>query len=122
MLGEMKFTNVLAYIDDLLIFAKTEEDHLEMLGQLFGRLAQFNMTLGAKKCSLFAESVAFLGHVVDREGVKPDESKTKAIRALSLDKMQSKQQLESALGLMSYYRKVEKAAAFEMPSKPGRVA
>lgn len=119
MLGEMKFTNVLAYIDDLLVFSSTEEEHLNVLGQLFGRLSQFNMTLGAKKCSLFADSVGFLGHIVDREGVKPDQAKMKAIKAMRLEDIQSKQQMESALGLMSYYRKF--VANFSSVEKPLRM-
>ena len=103
MLGDIKFINVLAYIDDLLIFARTAEEHLDVLGRVFAKLRQFNMTLGAKKCSLFAPSVGFLGHVVSKEGVRTDPKKIKAVEALQLP--DSKQSLSSALGLMAYYRK-----------------
>ena len=105
MLGDTKFTNVLAYIDDLICFAETEQEHLNALRKIFGRLSQFNMTLGAKKCFLFSDSVGFLGHVVDSEGVKPDDAKVKAIRALDIDKIDTCSKMLSALGLMAYYRK-----------------
>ena len=103
MIGEMKFTNVLAYIDDLLIFSKTAAEHLSILKRVFKTLRKFNMTLGAPKCTLFAPSVAFLGHVVDEQGVHTDPNKVKAIREMPLP--QTKKQMMSALGLMSYYRK-----------------
>jgi hypothetical protein len=52
MIGEMKFTNVLAYIDDLLIFSKTAAEHLDILKRVFTTLRRFNMTLGAPTCTL----------------------------------------------------------------------
>jgi hypothetical protein len=103
MLGSMKWTSVLAYVDDLLIFSKTCEDHLLQLDLLLGRLKEFNMTLGAKKCTFFSTSVTFLGHVVDRDGIRPDPAKTRAIRALKLPN--SAKDMQGALGLMGYYRK-----------------
>jgi hypothetical protein len=103
MLGSMKWTSVLAYVDDLLIFGKTFHEHLNCIDQLLGRLAKYNMTLGAKKCTFFASSVAFLGHIVDRKGIRPDPNKTKAIEAIELP--QCVKEMQSALGLMQYYRK-----------------
>jgi hypothetical protein len=77
MLGSMKWTSVLAYVDDLLIFGKTFHEHLNCIDQLLGRLAKYNMTLGAKKCTFFASSVAFLGLHFGVEGAVVDtESNT----------------------------------------------
>ena len=116
MLGEMKFANVLAYIDDLLVFAKSADDHIGILEKLFAQLSRFNMTLGAKKCTLFAPSVGFLGHVVDRRGVRTDPAKVASIEQLSLDGIKCKKDMESALGLMSYYRKfISRYSAVEKP-------
>jgi transposase InsO family protein len=103
MIGELKFTNVLAYIDDLLIFSKTAEEHLNTLDKIFKTLKSFNMTLGAKKCTLFAPSVTFLGHVVDEHGIHTDPNKIKAVREMPLPDTRKK--MMSALGLLSYYRK-----------------
>ena len=103
MIGELKFINILAYIDDLLIFSKTAEEHLNTLTRIFKTLQSFNMTLGAKKCTLFAPSVSFLGHVVDEHGIHTDPNKIKAIRDMPLPDTRKK--MMSALGLLSYYRK-----------------
>ena len=129
MLGPMKWTRVLAYIDDLLVFGKTTADeHLTTLDELFTKLAHYGMTLGAKKCIFFAESLQFLGHVVDRDGVRPDQGKVKAITALRLASgdrpiestdINSHKQMEQALGLLRYYRKFVKN--FSKIEKPLRV-
>lgn len=103
MLGSLKWTAVLAYVDDLLVFTETAEEHLHILGQLLPQLAKFNMTLGAKKCVMAAPSVAFLGHVVDKNGVHPDPNKVAAIKAITLPN--SHKDMESAMGLLRYYRK-----------------
>lgn len=102
-LGSMKWTSVLAYVDDLLIFSKTFEEHLGAIGDLLGRLGKYRMTLGAKKCTFFANSVGFLGHIIDRNGVRPDPIKTRAIEELALPTCVK--DMQSALGLMQYYRK-----------------
>jgi len=74
MLGPMKWTQVLAYVDDLLVFGKTTaEEHLATLDKLFTQLGHYNMTLGAGKCVLFSDTLHFLGHIVDKDGVRPDE-------------------------------------------------
>ena len=120
----MDSTRVLAYIDDLLVFGKTTADeHLTTLDELFTELAH-----GAKKCIFFAESLQFLGHVVDRDGVRPDQGKVKAITALRLASnerpvestdINSHKQMEQALGLLRYYRKFVKN--FSKVEKPLRV-
>lgn len=103
MLGSLKWTNVLAYVDDLLIFGKTTDEHINALEQVFGRLAKYNMTLGANKCVFLANSVGFLGHVVDKQGVRTDEKKSAAIKAIELPN--SLKEMQAAMGLMRYYRK-----------------
>jgi hypothetical protein len=112
----MKWTSVLAYVDDLLVFGKTFQEHIGCIDQLLGRLAKYNMTLGPKKCTFFATSVAFLGHIVDRNGVRPDPAKTQAIEAIKLP--QCVKEMQSALGLMQYYRKF--VAGFSKISAPLR--
>ena len=103
MLGHMKWTQVMAYVDDLLIFGKTLEEHLDSLDKLLPRLQSFNMTLGAKKCTFFAPSVKFLGHIVDKHGIHPDPKKIEAIKAINLP--QNPKEMEKALGLLQYYRR-----------------
>ena len=115
-LGNMKWTKVLAYIDDLLIFGRhSAEDHMNDLDALFTKLRASNLTLGANKCILLAERVKYLGHIVSSEGVSPDPSKVTAIEAIA-DKPPTAEKLHSAMGLIAYYRKfIQNFAMFARP-------
>ena len=115
-LGNMKWTKVLAYIDDLLVFGRgTAADHITDLDELFTKLRESNLTLGANKCTLFAEQVKYLGHIVSSQGVAPDPDKVKAIEAIA-DKPATAKLLNSAMGLISYYRKfIQGFAAIARP-------
>lgn len=70
---------------------------------VFDRLENANLKLKAKKCSFFKQEVTFLGHIVSREGVKTDPSKTRAVMDWKIP--QSVTELRSFLGLVSYYRR-----------------
>ena len=59
---------VIVYLDDILIFSRTKEEHLTALNKVFSRLAKFKLVLKESKCSFFLKSVAFLGYVVSAEG------------------------------------------------------
>ena len=102
-LGSMKWTSILVYIDDLLIATSSEEEHIGVFRTLVERLDKANLTLGAKKCFIGREQVGFLGHVVSARGVEPDPSKIKAIKALHLP--ESAKEMGTCLGIMGYYRK-----------------
>lgn len=67
---------------DLLCFhyySKHFEEHLRNLSLVFDRLKNANLKLKAMKCSFFKQEMTFLGHIVSREGVKTDPSKTNAV-------------------------------------------
>ena len=115
-LGTMKWTQVLAYIDDLLVFGRTTEmEHLQTLDMLFTRLRSSNLTLGADKCTLFADRVKYLGHIVSQDGISPDPDKVKAIEAIP-NKPPTAEKLNSAMGLIAYYRKfIKNFATFAKP-------
>ena len=107
--GDLRWSVALTYIDDVLIYTKNEEDHLKALETLFQRLQQANLTLKASKTSLTATTVPFLGNIVDQDGHHPDPTKVKAISAIELP--QSAKKLQSALGNFGYYRKFIKKYA-----------
>ncbi len=67
-------------MDDIIVYAKTFSDHLASLEVVFTRLREAGIKLKAPKCSLLQQEVAFLGHLVTRNGVKPLLSKVKAIK------------------------------------------
>lgn len=84
------------------MYSKNFDEHLRNLSLVFDRLENANLKLKAKKCSFFKQEVTFLGHIVSREGVKTDPSKTRAVMDW---KIQSVTELRSCLGLVSYYRR-----------------
>ena len=102
-LAGLKWTCVLTYIDDCLIYSKTFDEHLKALEKVFDRLRDYGLTLGAKKCKFAVKEVNFLGHVVNEHGIRPDPAKTSAISRLHLPN--DKKGLRSTLGIFGYYRK-----------------
>jgi hypothetical protein len=57
------------FIDDVIIFCKTYEEHLDNLRLVFDRIRQYNMKLAPAKCSFFTRKVKYVGHVVSEAGV-----------------------------------------------------
>ena len=60
---------VIVYLDDILIFSRTKEEHLTTLKKVFNHLAKFKLVLKELKYALFLKSVIFLGYIVSAEGV-----------------------------------------------------
>ena len=71
----------LFYLDDIIVFSSTCEEHLARLRQVFERLRHAKLKLGADKCT-FAAKVSYLGHRVTEEGLLPDSSLLAAIREI----------------------------------------
>ena len=93
---------VLCYIDDILVFSSNFDEHISHLSQVFQRLRDANLTLKAEKCSFAVDRVIYLGHVITKNGVEVDISKTEKIRSFPEPKNQK--QLKSFLGLANYYK------------------
>ena len=70
----------LFYLDDIIVFAATWEEHLARLRQVFERLRHAQFKLGAEKCTFAVKEVSYLGHRVTAEGLLPDPSLLAAIR------------------------------------------
>lgn len=73
--GDQNFLSLLCYLDDVLVFAPSEEVGLQRLEMVFGRLKQHNLKLAPKKCHFMEKSVRFLGHVISEAGVATDPEK-----------------------------------------------
>ena len=71
-----------AYLDDIMVFSSTLEEHLEHLSIIFGKLRQHNLKLKLKKCSFLQLETNYLGFVISEEGIKTDEKKIEAIKSL----------------------------------------
>ena len=96
-------TNVICYIDDILITGINDNQHLENLTEVLHRLEKHGLWLKKSKCMFLQTEVEYLGHRVDAEGLHPTEEKRKAI--LQAPHPQNQQQLRSFLGLLNYYAK-----------------
>ena len=94
------------YIDDIVIWSATIEQHLTHLTQVFNRLRQAGLKVHPGKCVFSFDKIDFLGHNISAEGLSPREEKVAAVRDLTPPIDISS--LKSALGLFSYYRKFVK--------------
>ncbi|BHF66831.1 hypothetical protein SprV_0200985400 [Sparganum proliferum] len=92
---------VYAYIDDLLVASRNDEEHKEQLALVFDRLDQFGVVINPSKCVLGVPSLHFLGHHVDAQGLRPLSSKVEAIR--DFPPPTSKRQLQRFLGMVNFY-------------------
>jgi hypothetical protein len=79
-LAGLKWSSVLVYIDDILIFSKDFDSHVEHIKEVFQRFKAANLTIKPNKCSLAMDSIKFLGHVIDRTGIRTDPDKIKGIQ------------------------------------------
>ena len=102
-LSRLQWDICLIYLDDIIIFSRTLEDHISQLQAVFARLKAANLKLKAKKCHLFRRQVAYLGHLVSEEGVAADPEKLKAVREWPRPRAVS--DVRSFVGLCSYYRR-----------------
>ncbi|KAL7880623.1 hypothetical protein SRHO_G00028770 [Serrasalmus rhombeus] len=109
--GDLNFSSLLCYLDDLLVYAPNEEESLKRLEVVFLRLRLHNLKLSPKKCHLMQASVRFLGHYIDSNGVSLDPSKVEVITKMSrADLMEedgytpSVKRIKSFLGMVFYYQ------------------
>ena len=72
--------SVKIFMDDIIVFTKTKEEHLGVLDQLLGRLCAAGLTFKPDKVTLLASEVRYLGHVISAEGTRPDERKLENIQ------------------------------------------
>ena len=93
----------MAYLDDIIIYSSTPEEHLEHIRTVFEKLRDAKLSLKLSKCHFFAKEIQYLGHILGTEGIKPVPAKTKAIRAMHPPV--NPKQVRAFLGLVGYYRK-----------------
>ena len=103
------FPFVFVYIDDVLIFSKTREEHMRHLTLVFDRLKYYGVISNKDKCIFDVDEIVFLGHKVNREGVAPLEFKVTAIQ--NFPRPSNMKQLRRFLGMLNYYRRFIPAAA-----------
>jgi hypothetical protein len=97
-LGEYSFI----YIDDIIVYSKTAEDHLQHLEDIFTRIEQAGLKIKFSKCQLFKHSIDYLGFIVGREGVKVNPNKIDAIKHFPTPT--NVKGVQAFLGLIGYFR------------------
>lgn len=99
--GLDKFT--VAYLDDILIFSETLEEHLAHIQNVFDRLRKHHLKLKLKKCSFLKAETNYLGFVINESGIKPEARKVNIIKALTPPT--TVREVRSLIGMCSYYRR-----------------
>ena len=99
----LSYITCLVYLDDIIVFGRTFDEHLTRLREVFARVHQANLKLKPTKCSLFRRSVAFLGHVISEKGIGMQSEKIQAIR--DWPPCQNLSELRAFLGTAGYYRR-----------------
>ena len=102
-LAGLKWNCLLVYIDDIIIFSPTFEEHLRDLREVFIPLRGANLSLNPEKCFICKEKLSYLGHVVSAEGIEADPIKIKAI--LEMREPENAEDVRTLLGGCGYYRK-----------------
>ena len=93
---------IVVYLDDVLVFSPTPEEHLVHLRIVFERLTCYDVTLNGKKCHILRQEVDYLGFTLSAEGIRPQEKTIQAIQKIAIP--QNRKELRRFLGMINYYR------------------
>ena len=103
LLRHLKWTMCLCYLDDVIVFSETFEEHIQRLQLIMKCVQDAGLILNSKKCLFGATKIKVLGHVVSRGEVHPDPDKIEAVSRFPTPR--SIRDIRSFLGLCSYYRR-----------------
>src|SRR6266540_4590655 len=93
---------VVVYFDDILIYSKSMDEHLDHLRAIFNALRDARLFGNLEKCTFYTDRVSFLGYVVTPQGIEDDKAKVEAIQGWPVPKTVT--QVRSFLGLAGFYR------------------
>ena len=99
----LNYKIALVYMDDIIVYSRSFQGHMANLRQVFDCLKSANLKLKPSKCSFMKNEVKYLGHIVSKEGLKPDPDKIKVIQ--NYPTPHNVKSLRQALGLFGYYRR-----------------
>ena len=92
---------VIVYLDDIIVFSKTEEEHLQHLEIIFGRLCEAGLKLKRLKCSFMKMHIEYLGHLISEKDTEPMPNKLSAIKKMPAPR--NPKEIKQFLGLVGYY-------------------
>ena len=94
---------VIIYLDDILIYSETEEEHMELVKEVLSRLRKYNLCAAIKKSYFHVSEVEFLGYMISPEGISMSERKVESIRDWKRPK--SVKNIQEFLGFANFYRR-----------------
>ncbi|KAL0150107.1 hypothetical protein M9458_054534 [Cirrhinus mrigala] len=94
---------VIVYIDDILIYSRSEAEHRHHVAEVLQKLREHQLYLKAEKCSFHLPSIQFLGYIIDHQGVRMDERKVTAV--VSWPEPTTIKELQRFLGFANFYRR-----------------
>ena len=92
------------YLDDILIFSTTLQEHIIAITNIFKILKSKRLKIQVDICNFMKKETEFLGHILTKDGLKPNPNKIKVIENLEIPK-KTQRQIKSFLGITGYYRK-----------------
>ena len=101
-LGELNLTYTLIYLDDVIVYSKTEDEHLVHLRTVLERFMENGLKLKLCKCNFFRTEINYLGHKVSMAGIEPGTEGLKGITKITPPAMYT--QVRKFLGTMGYFR------------------
>ena len=108
-LGELNLTYCVIYLDDVIVFSHTEEEHLECLCVVFERFCEFNLKLKPSKYSFFQSEIVYLAHHILRRGILPSRENVQAMQEFPIPETYT--QVRAFCGLAGHYRRFIKGFA-----------
>ena len=102
-LSPLLYKGVMVYLDDILIYSHTKEEHLAKLRQVFQLLADNKLYVCLEKCKFLLPELPFLGHVVTPEGLHPDPKKLSALETMLPPR--NVKEAQSFVGFINYFRR-----------------
>ena len=102
-LYELKGIKAFVYLDDVIVFGRTVEEHNENLIRVLEAMRRHNLKLEPGKCHLLTEKLKYLGHEISKEGVRPNGNNVEAIKNMGRPK--TVKEVRSFLGTVGFYGK-----------------
>lgn len=102
-MGDLNLKQALVFIDDVIVFSSTLEEHEERLLNVLTRLREYGLKLSPEKCKFFQTTVKYLGRIVSEKGIETDPEKIASLK--TWPKPNNLKELRTFLGLCGYYRR-----------------